>query len=89
MLIDAPAVSYVLEAETQRQRFLSEDQAATYNINMKLAMGRTLTDKAKIWVMPGWIMNDVDLSTAPDIDWPEQPIVCRTVYREEPNAIQM
>jgi len=79
VLIDAPAVNYVQEAETKRQRLLSEAQSATYNINLKLAMGRTLTDKEKVKVN-AWLdyvdaLNDIDLSTAPDIDWPEQPTV--------------
>ena len=77
VLIDAPAVNYILEAETKRQQLLSEAQGATYTINLKLAMGRTLTDKEKVKVN-AWLdyvdeLNDIDLSTAPDIVWPEQP----------------
>lgn len=77
VLIDAPAVNYVQEAEMKRQKLLSEAQAATYTINLKLAMGRTLTDKEKVKVN-AWLdyvdaLNDIDLSTASDIDWPEQP----------------
>lgn len=79
VLIDAPAVNYVLEAETKRQQLLSEAQAATYTFNLKLAMGRALTDKEKVRVN-AWLdyvdaLNDIDLSTAPDIDWPEQPAI--------------
>lgn len=79
VLIDAPAVNYVLEAETKRQKLLSDAQAATYNINLKLAMGRTLTDKEKVkanaWLDYVDALNDLDLSTAPEIDWPELPAI--------------
>uniref|UniRef100_UPI003BAC55B8 tail fiber assembly protein n=1 Tax=Phytobacter massiliensis TaxID=1485952 RepID=UPI003BAC55B8 len=65
--------------ETKRQKLLSDAQAATYNINLKLAMGRTLTDKEKVkanaWLDYVDALNDLDLSTAPEIDWPELPAI--------------
>lgn len=77
VLSDMPEIDYVAIAEADRERLLYEAQSATYSINLKLAMGRSLTDsekvKANAWLDYTDTLNAIDLSTAPNIDWPVTP----------------
>ena len=72
-----PAPDYVLIATQKRDALLAEMQAATYSLNMKLNLGRTLTDEEKV-VLNAWLdyadaLSALDLSTAPNITWPNKP----------------
>lgn len=77
VLIDTPGVDYVAVAEQTRQALQAESQQATYSLNLKLMMGRTLTDAEKATVNAWLDYSDallaLDLSTAPDIEWPQKP----------------
>lgn len=76
-LIDKPELDYLAIAEQQRNDLLAGMQTATYTLNMKLNLGRTLTDDEKAtlnaWLDYSDALQALDLSTAPDIEWPEKP----------------
>jgi len=70
-------IDQVMVATQKREQLLAEIQSATYTLNMKLNLGRTLTDEEKA-VLSSWLdyadaLNALDLSTAPNITWPEKP----------------
>lgn len=77
VVLDLPPPDYVAIATKQRDTLLSESNAATYPLSLKMQMGRTLTDgeKAKVnaWMDYSDALNALDLSTAPDITWPDKP----------------
>ena len=72
-----PEPDYVAAAEVFRAALQAEVQSATYTLNAKLLMGRTLTaaEKAKFnaWLDYSDAVDQVDTSTAPDIQWPQKP----------------
>lgn len=72
-----PEPDHVVEAETKRSALLAEVQTATYTLNAKLLMGRTLTaaekEKFNAWLDYSDALEAVDTSTAPDIEWPAKP----------------
>ena len=73
-----PEPDYVLLATQKRDSLLSDMQSVTYSLNMKLNLGRTLSNKEKE-VLNKWLdysdaLESLDLSTAPDITWPTKPI---------------
>lgn len=76
-LEELPATDFVAIAEMQRDSLLSEMQTATYTLNMKLNLGRTLTNDEKAtlnaWLDYADALNALDLSTAPNITWPDKP----------------
>lgn len=65
------------EATNKYDSLKSEIQTATYTLNLKLAMGRKLTDSEtetlNKWLDYADALNALDLSTAPDINWPAVP----------------
>jgi hypothetical protein len=77
VLANLPEPDYVLQATQKRDSLLADMQTATYTLNMKLNLGRTLTDAEKTtlnaWLDYADLLNALDLSTAPDINWPEVP----------------
>lgn len=70
-------VDHVAQAEKKREELQAEMQAATYTLNAKLLMGRTLSaaEKAKFnaWLDYSDALENLDLSTAPDVTWPTKP----------------
>jgi len=77
VVIDLPTPDYVAIAEKQREVLISEMQSATYSLSMKLNLGRTLSDAEKAtlnsWLDYSDALDALDLSTAPDITWPQKP----------------
>ena len=77
VVIDLPEPDYVAIAEKQREVLISEMQSATYALSMKLNLGRTLSDAEKAtlnsWLDYSDALDALDLSTAPEIDWPDKP----------------
>ena len=65
------------QAEVTRQQLQSEVQSATYTLNAKLLLGRTLNAAEKsrfnAWLDYSDMLNALDLSAAPDIEWPTKP----------------
>ncbi|MCZ4058232.1 tail fiber assembly protein [Pantoea sp. LMR881] len=72
-----PDPDYVAQAEAQRDVLLAEANSATYSLNLKLMMGRKLTEseasKVNAWLDYIDVLNDTDLSDAPDVQWPTRP----------------
>lgn len=72
-----PSPDYVAIAESTRESLLNDMQSATYTMSAKLALGRTLTDSEKdsfnAWLDYSDALQALDMSTAPDIEWPEKP----------------
>lgn len=72
-----PATDYIVQAEDKRATLLSEANQATYSLNLKLMMGRKLTASeaatVNAWLDYSDALSALDLSGAPDIEWPEKP----------------
>ncbi len=72
-----PAPDYVALAEDQRGSLLSEATTAITVWQTKLLMGRKLTtaesEKLNAWMDYIDVLNDTDLSDAPDVRWPTKP----------------
>lgn len=72
-----PEPDYVAIAEAQRESLLAEVQTATYTLNAKLNLGRKLSAdeaaKFNAWLDYSDALEALDLSSAPDIEWPEKP----------------
>ncbi|MFT4271180.1 MAG: tail fiber assembly protein [Pantoea sp.] len=72
-----PEPDYVAIAESTRESLLNDMRSATYTMSAKMALGRVLTDSEKdsfnAWLDYSDSLQALDLSTAPDIEWPEKP----------------
>lgn len=72
-----PEPDYVAIAEATREALISEANSATYSLNLKLMMGRKLTEaentRVNAWLDYIDVLNDTDLSDAPDVQWPAKP----------------
>ena len=73
-----PEPDYPAIAENTRQTLLSEVSSAIAVWQTKLQIGRTLKDdeKAKLnaWLDYSDMLSALDLSSAPDIEWPDKPV---------------
>lgn len=70
-------VDYLAVAEAQRAQILSHAIAVTADWRTELALGMLDSDdetKLKAWMVYIKAVKAVSTVTAPDIDWPEQPI---------------
>lgn len=79
VVIDLPPVDYVAIAQHELDKLNAEVQAMTYTLNLKLMMGRKLTT-SETKTLNDWLdysdeLATVDLSKAPDIEWPVKPSV--------------
>lgn len=77
VLLDIPEPDYQLIAERERDYLIGKANEATYTSMLKMQMGRTLSDVEKASVND-WLdyidtLNALDMSIAPDIEWPEKP----------------
>lgn len=72
-----PEPDYLAIAEDQKDSLLSEATTAITVWQTKLLMGRTLTaaeiEKLNAWMDYIDVLNDTDLSDAPDVRWPTKP----------------
>lgn len=72
-----PAPDYVAIASQQKEELIAEANTATYPFSLKMQMGRTLTaaETAKVnaWLDYIDVLNDTDISDAPDVQWPKKP----------------
>lgn len=77
VVIDLPPIDYVAIAQREYNRLKSEVQNNTYTLNLKLMAGRKLTTKETItlneWLDYSDLLDELDLSTAPNIEWPTKP----------------
>ena len=77
VLLDIPTPDYVAIATQHRETLIAEANTATYPLSLKLQMGRTLTasETAKVnaWLDYIDVLNDTDISDAPDVQWPTKP----------------
>lgn len=68
----------IAEAEQRKQQLIDAAMQSISVIQLKLQAGRTLNDvdKAKLNTVLDYIdaVTETDTSTAPDIDWPTQPV---------------
>lgn len=72
-----PPTDFKALAEMEREALLSEAIQATTVSRTKLMMGRKITD-AETASLNAWmdyidLLNDTDLSDAPDVQWPTKP----------------
>ncbi|HHG8598162.1 tail fiber assembly protein [Morganella morganii subsp. morganii] len=66
----------IAKAEYDKQALITEVQAETQLLQTKLALGRITPDekaRLNVWLDYLDLLEAVDTSTAPDIDWPEKP----------------
>ncbi|MBE5251829.1 tail fiber assembly protein [Mixta mediterraneensis] len=74
-----PEPDYVAIAEAQRDSLLAEATTAITVWQTKLLMGRKLTtdetEKLNAWMDYIDVLNDTDLSDAPDVQWPTKPAI--------------
>lgn len=72
-------INFVLQAQQEKDRLISEANSATYPISLKLQMGRKLTqaesERVNAWMDYTDALDAIDLSLAPNISWPEAPNV--------------
>lgn len=72
-----PEPDYLSIAENQRQILLSEVAPAISVWQTKLMLGRKLTDEEtaslNAWIDYSDVLNDTDISDAPDVQWPTKP----------------
>ncbi|HBL6944015.1 TPA: tail fiber assembly protein [Morganella morganii] len=64
------------QAETQKQYLIAEVHAETQMLQTKLALKRIKPDELELlnaWLDYLDLLEAVDTSTAPDIDWPQKP----------------
>jgi|EndMetStandDraft_3_1072993.scaffolds.fasta_scaffold45136_2 hypothetical protein len=77
VVIDLPPIDYFAIAQREYNRLKSEVQNTTYTLNLKLMAGRKLTTKETItlneWLDYSDLLDELDLSTAPNIEWPTKP----------------
>ncbi|RPE03011.1 tail assembly chaperone [Candidatus Pantoea deserta] len=77
VLLNIPEPDYIGQAEAKKAQLLSDATSATYSLNLKLMMGRTLTEDetatVNAWLDYVDVLNDTDLSDAPDVQWPTKP----------------
>lgn len=77
--VDVPPLSHeqhVAIAESQKQALIAEVTAETEMLRAKLALGRIKDDEKALliaWLDYLDLLEAVDTSTAPDIDWPQKP----------------
>ncbi len=67
----------IAKAEYDKQALITEVQAETQLLQTKLALGRITPDeKARLnaWLDYLDLLEAVDTSLAPDIDWPQKPV---------------
>lgn len=72
-----PEPDYLERAENELKQRLAEVVAVTSILQTKLLMGRKLTD-SEILTLNAWmdysdVLNDTDISDAPDVQWPTKP----------------
>lgn len=74
-----PAPDYHYIAESNRKALLDEAKQAITVWQTKLLMGRKLTDvdttSLNAWMDYIDVLNDTDISDAPDVQWPTKPAV--------------
>lgn len=68
----------IADAEETKQRLISEVTTETAMLRAKLALGRIKDDEKAL--LNAWLdyldeLEAVDVSTAPDINWPVKPVV--------------
>ncbi|WP_312759583.1 tail fiber assembly protein [Pantoea brenneri] len=72
-----PGIDHIAVAENQRQIRLAEIGPATSTLQTKLLMGRKLTaeesSKLNSWMDYSDQLNELDISGAPEISWPDKP----------------
>lgn len=78
VLTNIPAPDYQEIAVSKRKILLDEATQAITVWQTKLLMGRKLTD-AETTSLNAWmdyidVLNDTDISDAPDVEWPTKPI---------------
>lgn len=64
------------QAETQKQYLITEVNSETQLLQTKLALGRIKPDEKALliaWLDYLEVLEVVDVSTAPDITWPQKP----------------
>ncbi len=64
------------QAEAQKQYLITEVNAETQMLQTKLALGRIKEDEKALlnaWLDYLDLLEAVDTTTAPDIDWPQKP----------------
>lgn len=64
------------QAEAQKQYLIAEVNAETQMLQTKLALKRIKADELELlnaWLDYLDLLEAVDISTAPDIDWPQKP----------------
>lgn len=72
-----PEPDYVAIASQQRDALIAEANTETYPFSLKMQMGRSLTaaetEKVNAWLDYIDVLNDTDISDAPDVKWPKKP----------------
>lgn len=72
-----PEPDYIAIAEDQRTELIADAYAATYMLNLKLTMGRALTEEERktvnAWLDYTDALHAIDLEKAPEIEWPVKP----------------
>lgn len=69
-------VQLIEQAEAQKQYLIAEVHAETQMLQTKLALKRIKPDELELlntWLDYLDLLEAVDTSTAPDIDWPQKP----------------
>lgn len=66
----------IAEAEARKQALITEVNTETQMLQTKLALGRIKDDEKAL--LNAWLdyldeLETVDITTAPDIDWPQKP----------------
>lgn len=73
-----PDPDYIAIAAQQRDALIAEANTETYPFSLKMQMGRSLTaeEKTKVnaWLDYMDALNGLDLSNAPNINWPVKPV---------------